>query len=87
MSYQLSRDQQLLRHFPADSHLLHDHASIPYQDTIVKVKSGQYFASLAMTLENLSNDPYIELDTLKYILRKFSEELLYMQDAYVIVKP
>ncbi len=86
MSYQLSRDQQLLRHFPANTSLLHDEAQIPHQETVVKVKSGQYFASLAMTLENLSNDPYIELDTLKYILQKFAEELLYMQDAYVIKK-
>jgi hypothetical protein len=78
--------QQLLRHYPADSPMVADGAQIPYQDLVVRVKSGQYFASLAMTLENLSNDPYIELDTLKYIMQKFSEELLYMQDAYVINK-
>ncbi len=84
MTYQLAQNQQLLRHFPTDSYLLHDHVAIPHQEVVVKVKSGQYFASLAMTLENLSDDPYIQLDTLKYIMRKFAEELLYMQDAYII---
>jgi len=86
--YQLSSNQtdQVLRHFPALTHMLSDGAGIPHQEIIVRVKSGQYFASLAMTLENLSNDPYIELDTLKYILRKFSDELLYLQDAYKLVK-
>jgi hypothetical protein len=86
MNYHASMHDQLMRHFPADSALLHDKSQMPHQETIIKVKSGQYFASLAMTLENLSNDPYIELDTLKYILQKFAEELLYMQDAYVIKK-
>lgn len=84
--YDLRLKQQLMQHFPADSAMLRDGEPFSYHDIVVKVKSGQYFASTAMTFENLSNDPYIEADTLKYILRKFSEEFLYMQDAYTLTK-
>ena len=84
--YKLSMRDQLLLHFSVDSSVLREGAEFSYHELRVKVKSGQYFASVAMTLDNLSNDPYIEPETLKYILRKFSEEFLYLQDAYQITK-
>lgn len=84
--YSIKVQQQLLQHFSADSAMLRDGSDFSYHELAVKVKSGQYFASMAMTFENLSNDPYIEAETLKFILRKFSEELLYMQDAYQLTK-
>lgn len=61
-----------------------DGQDFSYNELTARVRSGQYFASMAMTFENLSNDPYVETETLQYILRKFAEEFLYMQDAYQI---
>lgn len=83
--YALPSRDQLLRHFPVDSPLVRDGVTGPYQDAIVKVRSDQYFASWAMTLENLAADPNIDVETFKFIAQKFSEELLYLQDAYKIV--
>ena len=84
-SYKLSRDQLLLKHFPANSAMLGDGVSDPHHDLIVKVRSGEYFGSLAMQLENLCADPYIDFETFKYILGKFSEDLLYLQDTHKIM--
>ncbi len=88
--YAMSWRPQIFRHFPASVYLVRDEENIrvddSHQDLIIQVRSGQYFASLAMQLENLSNDPYIELDTLKQIMQKYAEELLYLQDAYKIVE-
>lgn len=85
-NYSLSRRDQLLRHFPADSHVFRDGAMQPYDDVTVRVRSDQYFASWAMTLENLCDDPYIDIDTFKYIMRKLAEELLYLQDVYKLTR-
>lgn len=84
--YQQRIHHHLLRHFPATSPLLHEGVRDPFYEARVRVHSGEYFAAFAMTLENLSTDPYIDLETLKYILLKFSDELLYLQDAYKIIK-
>lgn len=84
LHYQIRRKQVLMHHFPADSAILQDSVDDPHHEITVRVRSGQYFASLAMQLENLCDDPYIDPETFKYILRKFAEELLYLQDAYII---
>ncbi len=84
--YSLTPAQQILRHHAAELAMVREGHSMPYQDAIIRMKSGQYFASLAMMLENLKSDPYIEIDTIKFIIGGFAEELIYLQDAYKIVK-
>lgn len=85
-SYVSDRKDPVIRHFSSDAALVHDGISEAHLDVTVKVRSGEYFGSLAMQLENLCSDPYMDFDTFKYILGKFSEDLLYLQDAYKIVK-
>lgn len=86
-TYALSQQVGLLRHslFGGVS-LVRDSSEIDHHDLIVRVRSGDYFASLAVMLQNLASNPHTDEQTLKDMLYIFSEELLYLQDTHKIVK-
>lgn len=90
-TYALPAFRHVLRHFPTTVPLLRDAvapdgAPARRQELVARVRSGQYFASLAMQLENLSTDPYIELETLQHVPQGFADELLYLQETHKITK-
>lgn len=86
-SYALSLPFVATRHYPAQPLHLGDHAQPDRQDVDIAVRSGDYFITLATSLETIAaNLADVSVVTAGQMLERLASELSYVQTHYEIVR-
>lgn len=85
-AYALTQNNYLLNHAPARPSLVEDIVSGNRNELIVQVSSGDYFATLATRLNQMSQDIVSSNKADSELLEQIVDDLIYLQTNYSIKK-
>ncbi len=86
LAYALQPNDNLLSHWSADPRLAGDYISVDTEKLDTQIRSGDYFVTLATTLEVLSQRLAVEENPAAVDFERLANELLYLQNYYAIAR-
>lgn len=88
LSYTLQPTFGILSHWNSTPSVAGDYISVDSERLAAEIRSGDYFVTLATTLEVLSQRLVVEKNPAAVDFQRIADELLFLQNYYeIIAKP